>query len=125
MIWALHGMMGCAGDWEGLEEAGISVRGVELWEREAGFEEWAKGFCDEVEAAEDDEAILLGYSMGGRLGLHALLERPGLWTGAVIVSAHPGLRDKAEREERLERDLEWARRLREDELESVVADWEG
>lgn len=56
--------------------------------------------------------ILVGYSMGGRAALHALLEDPSLWAGAVIISAHPGLNCPTERELRRANDQNWALRLK-------------
>ena len=44
-------------------------------------------------AADDAEPVLLGYSMGGRLALEALVEDSSAWAAAVIVSAQPGLAD--------------------------------
>lgn len=56
----------------------------------------------------DPEPILVGYSMGGRLALHALLAQPELWKAAVIISAHPGLADESERMDRQKKDAEWS-----------------
>lgn len=54
--------------------------------------------------------VLVGYSMGGRLALHALLEKDHPWQAAVIIGAHPGLEDEAERAARAAIDAEWASR---------------
>ena len=51
---------------------------------------------------------IIGYSMGGRLALHALLTEGNPWACAVIISAHTGILDADDREERLKVDLEWA-----------------
>ncbi len=116
MIWCLHGAVGQASDWDSFSSAmaskGISCRAVELWrflECEAlSLEAWAESFNLEVKAAENEQNILVGYSMGGRLALHALLEDSELWDRVVIVSAHPGLVTDSERLERMARDAEWA-----------------
>ncbi len=118
MIWALHGMFGSVADFEEAD-----VRAVNLWEEGAPFEVWAEGFTARVRK-EDRAPSLLGYSMGGRLALHALLAAPDLWKGAVIVSAHPGLEDAAERVARVEADAQWARRAREEPMEEVLREWE-
>ncbi len=60
---------------------------------------------------------LLGYSMGGRLALHALLEKDHPWQAAVIVSAHPGLKNEAERSDRRRSDAEWA-------TQSLTGNWQ-
>jgi 2-succinyl-6-hydroxy-2,4-cyclohexadiene-1-carboxylate synthase len=124
MIWALHGALGLAADWSPLQEKGMCLRRVSLWEDVAPYGEWAPRFCERV-YGEDDGASIMGYSMGGRLALHALLERPSMWRSAVIVSAHPGLASEEERAERVASDGEWARRIREESPEGVLADWEG
>lgn len=55
--------------------------------------------------------ILLGYSMGGRLALHVLIDNPSLWSGAIIVSAHSGLQTERERELRRDEDKLWAKKF--------------
>jgi 2-succinyl-6-hydroxy-2,4-cyclohexadiene-1-carboxylate synthase len=42
-------------------------------------------------------AVYVGYSMGGRLALHLALARPDLVHGLVLLGAHPGLEDAAQR----------------------------
>ena len=53
---------------------------------------------------------LLGYSLGGRLALHALLEPSHPWQAAVIISANPGLDAEEERAARRAQDAAWAAR---------------
>ena len=65
----------------------------------------------------------MGYSLGGRLALHALIDQPKLWKGAIIVSAHPGLISSKEREERLKQDKVWAERFFFEEWGSLIASW--
>ena len=111
MIWCLHGALGQTGDWQAFSQTmaaqGRTCRGVELWRflecEGMGLSEWAAVFNAEVRAAGEKENFLVGYSMGGRLALHALLDDPALWTKAVIVSAHPGLLEERERLERMAR----------------------
>ncbi len=66
---------------------------------------------------------LLGYSMGGRIALHMLLQDPGRWRRAIIVSASPGLRTEGERAERLKGDEAWAARFLHEDWDAVVRDW--
>ena len=124
MIWCLHGAMGQAGDWDefsrGMAAHGQSCRAVELWRflecEGRGLADWAAVFNAEVRAAGEGENVLVGYSMGGRLALHALLDAPDLWQKAVIVSAHPGLQSEEERLQRMASDAEWAGR-------ALTSDW--
>lgn len=127
MIWCLHGAVGMADDWKDLArewgQAGEVVRRVDLWRfldcEPMELEEFGKAFCEEVRAGgEPGRNILVGYSMGGRLALHALLQAAGtdLFAGAVMVSAHPGLTDERERILRMAADAEWA-------AQALVGDW--
>ncbi len=42
-------------------------------------------------------AILLGYSLGGRLALRHALAHPGRWAALVLIATSPGVADPAER----------------------------
>src|SRR5205807_1859552 len=69
-------------------------------------------------------AILEGLSeIMSRISLHALIGNPNLWSGAIIVSSHPGLTEPQERKQRLESDRTWANRFLHDEWESVIQAW--
>ena len=66
----------------------------------------------------------MGYSLGGRLALHAILQNPALWQGAIIVSADAGLKTKRERTHALQRDQEWARRFITEDWEHLLTEWD-
>ncbi len=53
----------------------------------------------------DQKPDLVGYSLGGRLGLFLLSHYPDFFNKAVIVSANPGITSEIERSKRLEQDL--------------------
>ncbi|MEM0896362.1 MAG: alpha/beta fold hydrolase [Verrucomicrobiota bacterium] len=121
MTRALHGMLGRPGDWDSLPE--LELHAVDLFEVDPKpMPEWGKQFS-RIEGNESASRVLLGYSMGGRLALHALLTDPGRWRSAIIVSAHPGLRHAADREIRLRNDQEWARKVRTQEWEAFLEEW--
>jgi len=101
-IQALHGMLGERGDWDFLPEADAP----DLWSWNCGF--------DRIEL---DADVVIGYSMGGRLALHALDQVKA----AVIVSAHTGLAEG--REERLENDLRWAAKVRSMGWQEFLSEW--
>lgn len=67
--------------------------------------------------------ILLGYSLGGRLSMHALLQDPVVWHAAVIVSAHLGIVEADERKIRAEVDEKWAVRFEKDNWHDLMTDW--
>jgi 2-succinyl-6-hydroxy-2,4-cyclohexadiene-1-carboxylate synthase len=91
--------------------------------RHQTLEEWGAGFARSV-ARQDPSPIVVGYSLGGRLALHALLARPEGWRGAIIISAHTGLDDVQQRLNRAIEDVAWARRFEADAWEDVVRDWD-
>ena len=90
-----------------------------------GFDEWSQKFCEKVERESfHGKAFLLGYSLGGRLALHACLARPDLWSGVIIVSADPGLSSPEDKELQLRKDRQWAERFRSECLEGLLEEWD-
>lgn len=92
MMPCLHGAVGSWRDWNRLQEdSAFPVLPVDLWRLfDAGNPSLAEAGRIIADQAHDGD-ILLGYSMGARLALHALLADPAKWRAAILVSAHPGL----------------------------------
>lgn len=130
MIWALHGFLGRGRDWAAFETAlraatGLDLRSPDLLDRpipEETPEQWARRFVRAVQPL-DSEPILMGYSMGGRLALHALLDAPTFFRAAIIVSAGLGIEGDRERQMRRVRDDRWAARFELEPWDQVLADW--
>jgi len=57
------------------------------------------------------DMVLVGYSMGARMALHAALRHPQSLTGLVLVSGTPGIEDMAERTSRVQSDDELAQHI--------------
>lgn len=114
MIWALHGAFGDAEDWDTLAESlgPDCLVAIDLWagEHDLPLRDWAGAFNRRVSEV-DPTPVLLAYSMGARLGLHALIANPHLWQGAILVSPHPGLSDECARRARREHDRQWITRF--------------
>jgi 2-succinyl-6-hydroxy-2,4-cyclohexadiene-1-carboxylate synthase len=108
---ALHGFLGLASDW--LKIPGLNTRALDLWPHALAGTSWAEGLYG--------KPVLLGYSMGGRLAMRAAVEEPERWSGAIFVSAHPGL--ASGHAERLQSDLAWAARFRRDPWPDLMQDW--
>jgi 2-succinyl-6-hydroxy-2,4-cyclohexadiene-1-carboxylate synthase len=119
---ALAGFLGSPQDWLpfGLDLHGIKIDQFPV----ANFGGWASDFNASIEDRVENP-ILLGYSLGGRLGLHAIIQAHSLWKGGIIVSTHPGLSSRELKKERLLRDLGWAKRFREEAWDTLMKDWEG
>ncbi len=118
-----EGATGAGGGSPPLTRASIDSRVTAA--RAIGLHPWHPTL-DTIAAALNRETtgdVLLGYSMGGRIALHMLLQEPGRWRRAVIVSASPGHLSDAAREARIENDRIWAERFLRDDWDAVVADW--
>jgi 2-succinyl-6-hydroxy-2,4-cyclohexadiene-1-carboxylate synthase len=80
--------------------------------------------CDAyVRVLTEGPFALAGYSMGGRIALHAALSLAGRITRLVVVGASPGLADPAERAARRAEDDALADRIERIGLEAFVAEW--
>lgn len=130
MIHALHGNFGLPSDWDAALPPGVPAKTWHLWEIRrrhpethtlTGFATW---FNNQIEALPPDPCrTLAGYSLGGRLALHVLADRPALWHRALLLSTHPGLGDDGERTARLAHDLNWQTRSLEKPWPEVCAAW--
>ncbi|MEO1856009.1 MAG: alpha/beta fold hydrolase [Rubritalea sp.] len=127
MIYALHGAVGMAADWKPLARAmkqvNQPVARVDLWQFLAccpmPISEFGAAFNKEVHAT---DPVLLGYSMGGRLALHALIADPTKWSKAVIISAHTGIA-KEDLIPRQAHDAAWAAKALKGEWDTFLAEW--
>ena len=78
----------------------------------------------EILAAAAPGAALVGYSMGGRLALHAALREPAPLGALVLVGVSAGIEDPGERAERRREDESLAEWMERRAIEDVVARWE-
>lgn len=91
---------------------------VESWDAE----------IDRLAALLDREGIrdahLVGYSLGGRIAYGLLARAPELFARATLIGAHPGLRDRDERDARRAFDARWIAMLEEEGLDAFIEAWE-
>lgn len=99
---------------------------VDLWPMTAllpsahdPFEVAAERILDAVA----EPSVLVAYSMGARLAMHALLRAPEKFHAAILVSGNPGLTADQERPPRLRSDREWAERFRHEPWDTVLTAW--
>jgi len=104
VITCLHGFLGSARDWDFLREAGFNIETPPL---------------DAIPRRGD---ILLGYSLGGRLALQALLAG-AQYKSAIFVSTGLGVEGDEARTARRAADEVWARRFETEDFSFVIAAW--
>jgi len=129
----LHGFLNDSGIWkpliETLQSRGYGVWAPDLFSHEDlgprfSFDQWQKKFVSCVrEKFVDAKTFLVGYSMGGRLGLHAMVSEPGIWSGALLLSVNPGLLSGEDGASREEWEKDWAERFRRRSWGEVVSQW--
>jgi 2-succinyl-6-hydroxy-2,4-cyclohexadiene-1-carboxylate synthase len=75
-------------------------------------------------ASAGEGSVLAGYSLGGRLALHAALREPGRYRALVTVGATAGIEDAAARATRRAADERVAAWMDGASIEDIVALWE-
>jgi 2-succinyl-6-hydroxy-2,4-cyclohexadiene-1-carboxylate synthase len=112
----LPGFMQHADTWSPIAAAVAERYPVRL----VDFETWT--FEERVAEIRGDGCVVVGYSMGGRLALHAALG--SAFAGLVVVGASAGIADADERRRRKEADSELADWIETHSIDEVVARWE-
>lgn len=132
----LHGFMGSQNDWlEVIDRLNgrcstVTVdlpghgRTAEALPAESyGMPETAALIINLLDRLQIERCYLVGYSMGGRLGLYLLINFPERFRAAVIESGSPGLRTEAERTERRAHDADLARQIMTGGLPAFLEQW--
>jgi 2-succinyl-6-hydroxy-2,4-cyclohexadiene-1-carboxylate synthase len=78
----------------------------------------------EAASPPDTSPVLVGYSLGGRLALRAVLRDPSRYAGLVTVSTTAGIDDAPARTARVEADERLAAWIEASPMEDVVGVWE-
>jgi 2-succinyl-6-hydroxy-2,4-cyclohexadiene-1-carboxylate synthase len=130
----LHGFMGSGADWDAVAKRLGKQRQCMLVDLpghgqsalpadDFGFDETARALADAVKREWTGPVDLLGYSLGGRVALYAVL-RAGLCVRRLMLeSASPGIEGDAERVKRKIADEERAARLERDGLDAFLGAW--
>jgi 2-succinyl-6-hydroxy-2,4-cyclohexadiene-1-carboxylate synthase len=104
VITCLHGFLGNPRDWNFLRDAGFEIE------------------APPIDAIPDRGDIILGYSLGGRLALQALLAGAD-YKRAILVSTGLGIEGEEARAARRASDEAWAKRFESEDFETVMRDW--
>ena len=154
MLIALHGFLGLPSDWAPYrasiamplqarsvwndlrevlarirQQTGSDLGSIHAPTASVAFDVWTEMFIHWIERSAKanplyQKPFLLGYSLGGRLAMHALAKRPELFQGAVLVSANPGTLVTAEaRDLRYGSDEKWAEFFLKGEWVQTVSSW--
>lgn len=71
-----------------------------------------------------ERTALIGYSLGGRIALHFVLEAPQMLWALVLESASPGIEDPMEHDARFANDAQMAAFLEHNGVEQFVERWQ-
>jgi 2-succinyl-6-hydroxy-2,4-cyclohexadiene-1-carboxylate synthase len=123
-IHAIHGFLGLPTDWNLLNIPNLKTYDLthpEIAPSTDGFWGWARRFNS---FTAPQNGILMGYSLGGRLGMHALLENPNQWKAGIIISTSlAGYKTEQEKTARFKADCEWAELFEKEPWEKVLEAW--
>jgi 2-succinyl-6-hydroxy-2,4-cyclohexadiene-1-carboxylate synthase len=110
----LHGFLGRSDDWQDVAEQfesdyycvmpdlpGHGDTPLSDCQEDYTIESAGKSIIELLDDLEIERAVLVGYSMGGRIALHTALEYQDRFGALVVESAGPGLRTGQERSERI------------------------
>jgi 2-succinyl-6-hydroxy-2,4-cyclohexadiene-1-carboxylate synthase len=127
----LHGFGGTRRTWDGVSALLCAERYRPLALDLPGHGEHAgatgpitfAGCVEHVLAHSPERFILCGYSLGGRVALHAALAAPERVSRLVLISTSPGIEGSAERARRSARDRRLAETLEREPFERFIAGW--
>ncbi|WP_445774983.1 2-succinyl-6-hydroxy-2,4-cyclohexadiene-1-carboxylate synthase [Shewanella sp.] len=88
-----------------------------------GFSQVAAHIVDKVSGLGIKQFHLLGYSLGGRIALHVAKDFPNALLSLTLESAHPGLIDNHQRDERAKSDNLWAKKLQQLAMPDFLSLW--
>lgn len=138
LLLCLHGFLGEGSDWKKIADSFLAsepdwrVALIDLPGHSAEEPGWKCPSADEFSESLRDlvasegwgTAAIAGYSLGGRLGLHAALSFPEVFPVFIGISTTAGIDDEAERARRVEADSALASRLRYGgDFESFLRGW--
>lgn len=105
-----------------LDNFSVNIIAENLWEFQGNtFNQWVEQFIQKL--SPHKKSFILGYSLGGRLALHALQKHAQKFSGAVIISADFGIENHEERQNRIEIDQQWGHRFAHDNWDDVINQW--
>jgi 2-succinyl-6-hydroxy-2,4-cyclohexadiene-1-carboxylate synthase len=129
IVFCLHGFLGLPEDWDFLKDPSFETVAVDFMNvrgltPDSSLERWGENFNLWVDKKYPHcEKHLIGYSMGGRLAMHALLSNFKNWSSAAFVSSHYGLTDEHEKQSRWQQDQRWSQKFLTYDFNTVIREW--
>ncbi len=121
----LHGFLGLPSDWHTVIKHTDQNIFRSLWtdmheiKDNLSFSTWVDYFL----ATTEPGVKAYGYSLGGRLLLHAYIKKPSHFSSLHLFSTNYGLNDGDEKQLRLTNDLKWVDRFKNDPWDNLIDDW--
>lgn len=131
----LHGFMGSMNDWVYFTEnlngqfnfILIDLPGhgqsISLDESEYSIDETCENIKKIIQKENIKRCHLVGYSMGGRVGIALLTKFPELFYKVILESTTPGIESEKERAERKTNDKNLAQKIQNSDLASFLENW--
>ena len=131
VVIALHGFLGRPEDWNPIQDYFKSYdwHSLDYFNikdlQPTDFATWTLNFKKWLDqnVNPSDEKIILGYSLGGRLALHAVLNEPEYFQKAFFVSTGLGLKEESLKKSRIQSDLDWANEFLNLKWSDVIQKW--
>jgi 2-succinyl-6-hydroxy-2,4-cyclohexadiene-1-carboxylate synthase len=132
----LHGYLGSGEAWDSVLPSLIGFRSIRVDLRghgtSDGVETWTSyGITHQladvgsvVSELAGGRAVLLGYSMGGRIALTFAIRNPDMVEGLILESASSGIENERERMQRRRLDDKRAEMIEREGFEAFLAEWE-
>lgn len=129
LVFALHGFLGRGEDWKQVQshcDSSIKWVAPNLFSKDSlRISEYTK-YVDQLfskNKPQGTKKIFIGYSLGGRLGLHLLKKFSAQFDHFIFVSVNPGLLSETEGLQRLASDAAWAEKLKTLSWDQFLTEW--
>ncbi len=130
IVFAIHGFLGEGYDWFSCEKH-LQTNWVKpsLFSQSSppieNFEVYMNKLVLSQSFSSDTEIkkIFIGYSLGGRLGLHLLKNQPHIFDHFIFVSTNPGLSEENEKINRIKSDTQWVSILNNETWDNFIKQW--
>lgn len=128
-LFFVHGFLGQSRDGAFLKVPGWSLEALDLFSPQGfasedySFSSLSQRIHHRFTPSLELPRVLIAYSWGARVALHALLRQPQSYSGAVLIGAHPGLLDEEEKKLRVSSDERWADRFLSEDWKTLLQDW--